>query len=204
MRRRRIETFEALLGALRAPPRLRATLLVAVDGHGGSGKTTFAAALQASGHDISVIRTDDFGHVGYPNSEWSRLARQVLHPLWVDAPGHYQRHDWTLDQLAEWHLVPTGGIIIVEGVGSLRTELRHYYDFGIWVECSREVCLRRAVERDGEAVRERWERWLTIEDQYIREHRPAACADLIVDGRGHLGHAAGREGSAAAGHQRPK
>jgi uridine kinase len=67
--------------------------------------------------------------------DWRRLYQQVLIPLSQDCQGLYQRYDWNLDALAEYHTVPVGGIVIVEGVYATRQELYNCYDFRIWVQC---------------------------------------------------------------------
>jgi uridine kinase len=106
----------------------------------------------------------------------------VLDPLLHDQPARYQRHDWEEAQLMEWHEVPVGGVVVVEGVAALDRRLREAYDLKIWVEAPREVCLRRGLERDGEGARQLWLDWFAKEDAYWAEQRPREAADVIVDG----------------------
>ena len=70
---------------------------------------------------------------------WRRVLNQVLEPVAQNKEGHYQRYDWVRDILAEWHTVPVGGIVIIEGVYTMRQEFFEKYDFTIWVECPREI-----------------------------------------------------------------
>ncbi|WP_370541796.1 hypothetical protein [Alicyclobacillus sp. SO9] len=85
--------------------------------------------------------------------------------------------------LADWHTVPLGGIVIVEGVYSLRKELFDQYDLSIWIDCPRDVRLSRGLERDGEEARDLWEnQWMIAEDMYVQEHRPRTKS-LCRDGR---------------------
>jgi uridine kinase len=65
----------------------------------------------------------------------------------------YQRYDWETDKLSEWHTVPAGGIVIIEGVYSIRKELEDKYDFKVWVDCPRKIRLSRGLERDGDCTR---------------------------------------------------
>jgi uridine kinase len=51
--------------------------------------------------------------------------------------GRYQAYDWGTDTMGDWRIVPTGGVVIIEGVMSIRNEIRHYYDYTIWVTCER-------------------------------------------------------------------
>jgi len=74
-------------------------------------------------------------------------------------------------------------MVVIEGVYTLRPELRPLYDVRIWVECPRRLRLARGLARDGEAARARWERdWMPAEDRYVAECCPAAGVDLVVSG----------------------
>ncbi len=107
----------------------------------------------------------------------------MLEPLCQEKEGCYQRYDWEMDSLAEWHTVPIGGIVIIEGVYTIRKELADKYDYKIWLDCPREIRLSRGLERDGEEAREMWEsNWMVSEDMYVEEHKPFESADLIVSG----------------------
>ena len=190
-----VEPVARLLEHLQTLPR-SGTLLVGIDGPGGSGKSTVARALEAlAPHEVTVVEMDDFY---LPSSErhrasgegalgaaydWRRLLAQVLEPLRGGGRGRYQRYDWDTDELAEWHDVPVGGIVVVEGVYSTRSELAGYYDFRIWVTAQPEVRLARGLERDGEDARSLWvDEWMPEEDRYAALDRPRERAHLVVDG----------------------
>ena len=94
-----------------------------------------------------------------------------------------KRYDWETDAPAEWHDVPVGGTLIVEGVSSMRRELGTYWDVAIWVEAPYDVRLRRGVARDGEALRARWtDVWMPEEAEYVAAERPDLRADVVADG----------------------
>jgi uridine kinase len=173
------------------------TVLVGIDGRGGSGKSTFARELAAVLPNATVVQFDDFyrpaderkGRAASDGEEvggsfdWRRVRDQVLQPLVDGAGARYQRYDWESDELAEWHLISPVGIVIVEGNYSTRGELRDYYDLTIWVDTPQEVRLRRGVERDGEHARARWlEDWIPEEDRYVGAHQPADRADIVISG----------------------
>jgi uridine kinase len=85
--------------------------------------------------------------------------------------------------LAQWHTVPVGGVVVIEGVYAIRRELAELYDFRVWVHCPRETRLARGLERDGEAARDRWvNNWMAAEDLYVEAHKPYEIADLVMDG----------------------
>jgi uridine kinase len=157
--------------------------MVAIDGYGGSGKSTLANALASGLPGATIVRTDDFARPNIPDWDWKRMKSQVLDPLSRNEPAKYQRYDWPTGALAEWHDVPTDGIVIVEGVASMRNELGAYWDLSIWVKCSYERRLARGVARDGEAKRSQWENvWMPEEDRYVQEQKPELRADVVLDG----------------------
>jgi uridine kinase len=207
---RTVELLRDLLTRLHHQPRRKLTLLVGVDGPAGSGKSTLARALAALDPGITLIAVDDFyrpvaerpqqqgrasvEEVG-SDIDWRRLRNQVLLPLQRNRGGWYQRYDWVADQLAEWHDVPSGGIVLVEGVYSCMKQLAFGYDFRIWVEAPRELRLARGRERDRDNGNwPLWESvWVPAEDAYTAAHEPAVSADILVDGSGQVAHDPGRE-----------
>lgn len=163
---------------------------------GGAGKSTLANKLKEECSNVTIVHKDDFYR---PSSEiikvppiekpigadfdWKRVLYQVLEPISQDKEGYYQRYDWETDCLAEWHTVPVGGIVIIEGVYSIRQELSDKYDFTIWVDSPRKIRLTRGLQRDGEEVRDMWENnWMISEGIYVEKQKPQERADLLVDG----------------------
>ena len=186
-----------LVALLRRLPRRQRTLLVGIDGGGGSGKSTLAGGLQRAADDVTVVEFDDFylplaerqARVMRGDTEiggdfdWRRVREQVLRPLSVDEPAEYQRYDWPSDALAEWHSVPVGEIVVVEGNYSTRQELFAFYDYTLWIAAPRDLRLERGVRRGGENTRERWlEEWLPEEDRYVAAEDPAKRVDRVLDG----------------------
>lgn len=188
-----------LLALLRKVPPRQRTLLVGIDGRGGSGKSTLARQLERSASDLTVVEFDDFylrlqerkgrasrsdAEIG-GNFDWRRLQEQVLAPLSRDEAAAYQRYDWPSDELAEWHSVPVGGIVIIEGNYSTRQELFDFYDFTLWIDAPHELRLRRGLMRGGEDTRERWlTEWMPEEERYLAAEDPAKRVHLVLDGAG--------------------
>lgn len=194
-----IPSTEELLALLRARPRRQRTLLVGIDGGGGSDKSTLARRLEAASDDVTVVEFDDFFLPGSERQaraergvteiggsfDWRRLREQVLAPLAQDKPARYQRYDWPGDALAERHEVPVGGIVLVEGNYSTGRELIGLYDLTLWIEAPAELRIERGVRRGGEHTRERWfTEWLPEEERYVGAEDPAARVDLVLDGSG--------------------
>ncbi|HLH67988.1 MAG TPA: uridine kinase [Candidatus Dormibacteraeota bacterium] len=200
--RLRVEKYRDLVARIHALPRRRLTLMIGVDGPRGAGKTTFTRALAALDPGLDIVQVDDFwlpraqrrqergeapAEEVAADVDWRRLRAHVLMPLGRDQPARYQRYDWATDSLAEWRMVPVGGILIVEGLYACSRPLAGFYDFRIWVDAPLEVRRSRGPGRDGEGEETR-RRWLRAEDAYLASQNPAAQADLRVDGSGSLPH----------------
>jgi uridine kinase len=164
-----------------APSGMR-TVVLAIDGLGGAGKSTLVARVSEQLGDVPVVHIDDFETPDDWLNGWPRLIEQVLRPLADGLPARYQRYDWDLGQLAEWHAVPAAGYLLLEGVGSSRQELREYLAASVWVQTSPDERLRRGLQRDGEEARAQWLRWQAQEDAYIARDHPDRLAELIVSG----------------------
>jgi uridine kinase len=159
------------------------TLLVGVDGRGGSGKSTLAGAIAEAVPGAVVVHVDDFAGPLVPEWDWPRLREQVLDPLLSGRAARYQRWEWNRDQPAEWLDVPTGQLVVIEGVSATRCELAAPWALQIWVEAPRSVRVQRALARDGAAMLRHWlEVWMPSEEAYIDRERPQERVDLIVSG----------------------
>ncbi|MGH8889876.1 MAG: uridine kinase family protein [Acidothermaceae bacterium] len=167
---------------LKLSPSCGQTRLVAVDGPGGSGKSTFARRLSAALGGAPVVHTDDFASWDNQFEWWPRLLDQVIAPLSQSATGRYQRYDWVARTFAEWHDVPAAAAVVVEGVGAARREFAADLSAAIWVETPADLRLRRGIERDGEAMREFWAKWIDGETRHYAEHDTRERANLIVSG----------------------
>jgi uridine kinase len=170
-------------------------VLIGIDGCGGSGKSTFAAELSCSLGSVPVIHIDDFYKSSQERSrltnpkpigwqfDWQRLERDVLKPLNAGGEAIYQRYDWNMDRLADWRNIRTLSPIIIEGIYTLRPELSMYYDLRLWIECPRDIRLKRGLERDGDHARSQWEDdWMKEEDRYIASYNPHLQVHKIIQG----------------------
>ncbi len=155
--------------------------LVAVDGPGGAGKSTFAAAL-AGELGAPVVHTDDFASWDNPIDWWPRLLDQVIEPLVDGQSARYQRYDWGSESLAEWIDVDPVPVVVIEGVTAGRAEWRRHLSFIVWIETPRVERLRRGLERDGEDAAAQWESWGADEDRHYAADPTRRHADVVVDG----------------------
>ncbi|WAL66016.1 uridine kinase [Amycolatopsis cynarae] len=172
---------------LAAPPRLGRVRVVAVDGPSGAGKSTLAGLLVAElrhrGRRVALISTDHFATWDDPVSWWPRLAEGVLDPLGRGEAGAYRKLDWTtgVPEPGELVSVAPPEVLVLEGVSSGRRSFRPSLSVLCWVPGPAEpVRLERAVQRDGEASRERLREWQVFERGWFAVDRPAT--DLTPNG----------------------
>ncbi len=172
-----------------------AATLVAIDGTGGSGKTTLAAAVAERLDDCAIVHGDDFyrpmpdrereqldAEQGYHRYfDWERLRDEVLIPLRDGRAARYQVYDWTTGRLGARREVACGTVVLVEGVYSARPELAHHYHFTAYVDTPRDTCLQRVRAR-GENSEEWIRRWRAAEDHYLHTTWPRTRVTRLVRG----------------------
>ncbi len=156
--------------------------LVAIDGRGGAGKSTFAKRLAEAAGGAPVIETDDFASWDNPLDWWPRLLDQVIEPLSRGEAACYQRYDWPTASLAEWITVDPAPIVIIEGVSSGRSEWSEHLSYVVWIETPGDLRLRRGLERDGDSALAEWESWMADEDAHFARDPTRARADVEIDG----------------------
>jgi uridine kinase len=178
---------------LRRPPRLGAIRLVAIDGHGGAGKTTFAARLARALEDTPILHTDDFASWAEPHQWWPRFEANALQPLARGEPARFRTSSWALGHGGEERVVAPAKVMLVEGVSSARLAVADRLTLAVWVEAPWSDSLRRGVERDGEAARDAWRRWRVEEEAHYAADPTRDRADVVVDGAPTLPHDPERE-----------
>lgn len=188
--------------------RRRTALLVAISGVDGSGKThlaqLLAERLRRWGVSVAPIGIDP-----WQNPQTIRFAS-------FDPGAHFYRHAIRFDDLfaqvvdplvanrsleLETRVIRTDAdaweplvyayhdikVVLLEGIFLFRRDLLHRYDLRIWVDCSLETALRRALERNAEnrAVEALRADYDCIYHAAQRVHfaldDPRAASDLLLD-----------------------
>lgn len=176
---------------------LQRTVLVAIDGGAGAGKTTFTKwfveRIREEVTSVSIVLTDRIYRpvaerwqgtiegmpIGY-DLDWERIRDQVILPLRAGKTARFQYYDWVKDCLNEWVEIEPGGITIIDGVFSLRNELADYYDLRIWFSCPQEIRISRLLNR-GDTPQAEIDFWIPMEERYHTIHKPEKSAHLVID-----------------------
>jgi len=154
-----------------------------------------SVASLAGGGLVAEIHTDDLleGWTDILNY-WPRLEEWILGPLSRGEPGRYRRYDWVAGRFADdWLDVPVPDVLLVEGVASARAAIRPRLTLAALVTAGPDVRLARGIARDGEALREHWERWMLDEDRHFAADDTAVGAHVVVDGAPTVPHDPARE-----------
>jgi hypothetical protein len=185
-----IEGFARLLLAAAGRHAARPVVL-AVDGHSGSGKTTISQRISDAVPSSVVVRTDD---VAWQHSMfgWTDLLVDgILKPVHRGEPVSFRPPAWRRQSRDGAIEVPAGlDLVIVEGVGVARRELMVLMDLVVWVQSDMIEAERRGIERDGgdDAAASFWRLWMAEELPFIARERPWERAAFVVDGTPLLPH----------------
>ena len=164
--------------------------IIAVDGRGGSGKTTLTTALAAAVPCAQAFHLDDLIW-NEPLYDWDQLYVDTLTQL---------RRAGSLDLVPDkWRehgrkgsiRIPAGSpLVLVEGTGAGLAAVRSLIDAHVWVQTGDDVAERRGIKRDiaegvngdaEESVRF-WHWWMAGERLFFAKDRPWRRADVIVSG----------------------
>lgn len=155
------------------------TVVVAVDGRSGSGKTLLGTAVAAT-LGCPVVHLDDV----YPG--WDGLAAGValvtddlLEPLARGETGSYRRWDWMRSRPGRVVPVPRAPVLVLEGCGALVEPAAHHATVRVWVQAPAAERKRRALARDGDTYAPHWDRW-AAQEALAYAGRPWEDAHLVL------------------------
>lgn len=197
-------TLRELITALnRGEPRCGPTRVALIDGPAGSGKTslanrvavalggessrgagTFDPAVPASPSDtVQILHGDDM-YEGWGGLETldKVLLDEVLKPRAAGQSAGFRMWDWVAGARTHFIPVPPVRYLLIEGVGVAQRDARVFANLIVYVDAPADVRLRRGLDRDGEHMRDEWERWQRLEDAHMLEHGTLAAADAVIDG----------------------
>jgi len=164
---------ETIIEAKRSKIRSNRALLVGISGIDASGKGFITSRL------ASVLRDRGFRVAGTNVDGWLSLPEIRFYP--DDLPGNFYRNGLRLDEMFESLVLPLRDrrsirleanyteetatayrrhrynfdnvdIILLEGIFIFKRNYVRQFDLRIWIECSFETALRRAIARSQEGL----------------------------------------------------
>jgi uridine kinase len=160
------------------------TPIVLIDGRAGSGKSTFAEALQQQ-----LFRDGESAprviHMDNIFEGWDGLAlgsdymvRFILQPLARQETASWQDWSWVKNQRSSWREFSGGTPLIVEGCGSLTERSKEHADISIWLEASEETRRMRWIQRERHL--EKFDFWAAQELDFYAREKSQSLADLVI------------------------
>ena len=179
------------------------SILVALDGGSGSGKSS-VALLIAEKLDAALIQGDDFFAAEISDAEWAdrtpearatdginwrRLRAEALEPLLAGRPAKWHAFDFeagvrpngTYAMCTDFVEREPTAVIILDGAYSTRPELADLIDFSVLIDVPVEVRHERLAAREAKNFLNSWHaRWDAAEAYYFTHVRPKSSFDLVV------------------------
>ena len=175
-------------------------IVLAIDGLSRSGKTTFARMieqhLKEENCSVCTVHIDDYivertrrYHTGneqwyeYYQLQWDRevLREKLFKRVRKASELHLLAYDDATDTLVPRKIeIPDTCLIIIEGVFLQRKEWRSYYDYIIYLDCSREERFNRERIDTRNDIEKFEKRYWKAEDYYLQVCSPAQQADLVI------------------------
>ncbi len=169
--------------------------LVAVDGLAASGKTRLTDELARRNPTWQVIRLDELQRPT-PNQAWGHWTdeecsrgfvdtnhlRSLLTGLRQGRSVDFRPYDWTNHRVSEEErtYMPEG-VVLVEGLYTMRDVLLPLYDLTIWVAVDHKERTRRIGARPP--ADSGWQdAWIRGEHAYLSSEKPQERAMLVVSG----------------------
>ncbi|NXY99229.1 hypothetical protein HYE82_33595 [Streptomyces sp. BR123] len=162
------------------PPSLGPVRLVGIDGHAGSGKSTFAGRLAEALGGAPVLHLDDVASHEDLFAWPDRLRAEVLEPLAAGRPAHWSPYDWTARRFGPEQVLEPAPVLLVEGVGAGRRALRPHLARLLWMETPRTESWGRGRHRDGHGLSDFWDGWERAELAHFSDDPSRPFADTLV------------------------
>lgn len=184
------------------------SFLVAVSGIDGSGKGYVTAQIvnELQSRDIQAVGINVDGWLNLPPVRFNRdrpaetfyhhairfeeMFERLILPLKRDRSIHvevdytdetaveYRKHTYDFNEV---------DVIVLEGIYLLKRALRRYYDWAIWIDCSFDTALERALLRGqeglpaDETIRAYKTIYFPAQEIHYRVDDPRSAADAVLN-----------------------
>lgn len=186
--------YHRLTEVIRQQLREKDSVIIAVDGRCGSGKTTLALRLQKE-FAAAVFHMDDFflrpeqrtaERLAQPgeNVDHERFLTEVLLPLHrAETAFCWRPYRCGQQALGDLLNASAARLNIVEGSYSCHPELWPYYDLRVFLTVAPDVQLQRIIRRSGaEKAAVFTELWIPLEEAYFRRYDVQTRCTMRLEG----------------------
>ncbi len=158
-------------------------LKIAINGHGGSGKTSLSNELGVALAQAFIKHGDDYFSYTTLRFEQDECNKDFIAKI---AANNNEITHFSYDHATKTKLFTTNKgieIVIFEGVGSWRDAFKVNWDIKIWVDEDKQTCMTRMSAREEagfwpEGTPEKW--WQEEVDLFTKENHKKQ-ADLTLD-----------------------
>ena len=166
-------------------------MVIGIDGHAASGKTT-CAALLASLYDCNVFHMDDYflpferrteARLAEPggNVDYERFYKEVLTPILDGKAVTYSPFDCQSGTFLPSVTVEPSPLVIIEGSYAHHPYFGDAYDLRVALDISSDEQRDRILARNGERMLAMFvSRWIPMEHRYFDAFSIYQNADLIL------------------------
>lgn len=139
---------------------------------------------------VRLVKEDPANNIYHTIFRWTDFFEQLVFPLQGNRRIRLETKGIRSDADEYYPLVydhPAPDILLLEGILLFKREYLSFYDYKIWIGCSFETALQRALERNVEQLsRERlihdYEVYYHAAQRlHIQKDHPEASADLIFE-----------------------
>ncbi|MCQ2798064.1 MAG: AAA family ATPase [Bacilli bacterium] len=166
----------------------KGSVVIAIDGMAGAGKSTFAKKISAIA-DSRIISTDDFHlpeemrtdkryRIPGGNVHHERMKEEVISHVREEIS--YGVYDCKTDSINKIRDLPAKPLTIIEGTYSMHPEFGDYYDLSFFLECDPKEQIRRLAKRDLKKLQDFKDKWIPMETLYFKKTKVKDKADCQI------------------------
>ena len=166
-------------------------VIVAIDGHCTSGKTTLSKFLNKK-YNCNIFHMDDFflrpeqqtndrlNEIG-GNIDYERFNKEVLIPLNLGKDFSYRPYDCHNKTFKNQVNVLPKTLNIIEGSYSMHPNFTSNYNLKIFLNVSPELQKNRILKRDKSLHQNFFDKWIPMENRYFKEYNIDQNCDIIIN-----------------------
>ncbi|MCF7930719.1 MAG: hypothetical protein K9L02_04315 [Acholeplasmataceae bacterium] len=174
-----IKQFEPLWIAIETVLKNQETLIITIDGHSTSGKSTLADLIEEK-YDAQIIHMDDFfrskaqgeSSIVYgSNIDFDRLKSEVIEPLAQRKNIIYRPFDCKTQTIMPSIIKACKKVTVIEGAYASHPYLTHHIDIKVFLKSRYLQQLRRIIKRNGfKGLKMFVKKWIPYERAYFKHY----------------------------------